>query len=67
MHRDKAQIGVSPFTKINSSVSLTTVQPATWQTALLFIVTGVGLYFYFEREKEKVREKKRERPKSTYL
>lgn len=31
---------------------------ATWRSALIFIVTGVGLYFYFESEKKKVKERK---------
>ncbi|KAG8986410.1 Cu-binding protein [Tulasnella sp. 427] len=34
------------------------IGPATWRSALLFIVTGAGLYFYFESEKRKVKERK---------
>ncbi|KAG8900689.1 Cu-binding protein [Tulasnella sp. 408] len=40
------------------SMNRNAVGPATWRSALVFIVTGVGLYFYFESEKKKVKEKK---------
>ncbi|KAG8921210.1 Cu-binding protein [Tulasnella sp. 417] len=40
------------------SMDRNAVGPATWRSALIFIVTGVGLYFYFESEKKKVKERK---------
>ncbi|KAG8901428.1 Cu-binding protein [Tulasnella sp. 403] len=36
----------------------TAVGPATWRSAVLFIVTGVGLYYYFENEKKRVKARK---------
>ena len=63
--------GVVPFAgreRASPELSLVVTNPRfhpknkqvfTPQAAILFIATGVGLYYYFQNEKEKMQEKKR--------
>lgn len=46
-------------------LDVTDLQPFTWKTGGLFVLTGAGLYWYFTNEKAKVQERRREYPGDT--
>lgn len=58
--QDRATVGVSkrPWSKC-SIVTHFVSQVFTPKAAVLFVATGVGLYYYFQHEKQKLLEEKR--------